>query len=50
MVWYGLDWPGSGWGQVESSCDNGIEPLSSIKCWETFEWPLSSSAELHGVS
>jgi hypothetical protein len=34
----GLDWSGPGQGQVESSCAFGIEPLSSIKCWETIEW------------
>jgi hypothetical protein len=49
----GLDWSGSGWGQVESSCECGIEPLGSIKCWETSSVlttrDLSSSAQLHGV-
>jgi hypothetical protein len=25
--------------QVESSCEFGIEPSGSIKCWETIEWP-----------
>jgi hypothetical protein len=37
---------------VESSCEFGIEPLGSIKCWETFERPsgLSSGAQLHRVS
>jgi hypothetical protein len=39
---------------VESSCEFGNEPLGSIKCWETTEWPnnedLSSSAQLHRVS
>jgi hypothetical protein len=38
---------------VESSCEFGIEPSGSIKCWETIEYlttgDLSSSAELHGV-
>jgi hypothetical protein len=38
MGWGGLDWPGSGWEQVESSCGFGIEPSGSIKCWETVEW------------
>jgi hypothetical protein len=33
---------------VESSCEFGIEPLGSMKCWETIEWPnISSSAQLH---
>jgi hypothetical protein len=25
--------------QVESSCECDNEPLASIKCWETIEWP-----------
>jgi hypothetical protein len=25
---------------VESSCEFGIEPSGSIKCWETIEWPI----------
>jgi hypothetical protein len=33
--------------------DNIVEPLGSIKCWETIEWPynwgLSSGAQLHRV-
>jgi hypothetical protein len=37
--WCGLDWSGSGQEQVESSCEFGNEPLGSIKCWETIEWP-----------
>jgi hypothetical protein len=24
---------------VESCCEFGIEPLGSMKCWETIEWP-----------
>jgi hypothetical protein len=24
---------------VEISCEFGIEPSGSIKCWETIEWP-----------
>jgi hypothetical protein len=39
---------------VESSCEFGIEPSGSMKCWETIEWPnicgLSDSAQLHIVS
>jgi hypothetical protein len=35
----GRDWPSSGQEQVESSCEFGIEPSSSMKCWETIEWP-----------
>jgi hypothetical protein len=23
----------------ESSCEFGIEPSGSMKCWETIEWP-----------
>jgi hypothetical protein len=33
---------------MESSCEFGIEPLGSIKCWETIECP--SIAQLHGVN
>jgi hypothetical protein len=49
----GLDLSGSRQEQVESSCEIGIEPLVSIKCWEVIEWPtvgLSSSSQLHRVS
>jgi hypothetical protein len=36
---------------VASSCEFGIEPSSSMKCWETIEWPnISSCAQLHRVS
>jgi hypothetical protein len=39
---------------VESSCDFGIEPTGSMKCWETIEWLTSSghsiSVQLHIVS
>jgi hypothetical protein len=24
---------------VESSCEFGIEPSGSMKCWESIEWP-----------
>jgi hypothetical protein len=37
MGWYGLDWFGSGQGQVESSCERN-EPVDFIKCWESIEW------------
>jgi hypothetical protein len=33
----GLDWRGSGQGQVESSCECGNESSGSIKCWETIQ-------------
>jgi hypothetical protein len=39
LTWYGLDWSGSGQGQVESCCECGDERSGSIKCWETIEWP-----------
>jgi hypothetical protein len=39
---------------VESSCEFGIEPTGSMKCWETIEWLTSSghsiSVQLHIVS
>jgi hypothetical protein len=30
--WGGVDWTGSGYGQMESSCECGTEPSGSIKC------------------
>jgi hypothetical protein len=38
MGWSGLDGYGSGYGPVEGSCEHGIEPSGSIKCWEVLEW------------
>jgi hypothetical protein len=36
---------------VESSCEFGIGPAGSMKCWETIEWLTSSghsiSVQLH---
>jgi hypothetical protein len=32
---------------VESSCEFGIEPTGSMKCWETTEWLTSSG---HSIS
>jgi hypothetical protein len=39
--WGDVDWIAlsSGQEQVESSCEFGIEPSGSMKCWETIEWP-----------
>jgi hypothetical protein len=51
MEWCGLDWSGSGQGQVESSCECSDEPSGSIKCWETIEWLHNlSSVQLHIVN
>jgi hypothetical protein len=36
--WCGLNWSGSGYEQMESSCECGNEPSGSMKCWETIEW------------
>jgi hypothetical protein len=33
-----VDWIGLA--QVESSCEFGIGPSGSMKCWETIEWPV----------
>ena len=33
----GMDWPGSGWGQVVGSCEWGNEPLDIIRCGEFFQ-------------
>jgi hypothetical protein len=30
-----VDWIGL----AQSFCEFGIEPLGSMKCWETIEWP-----------
>jgi hypothetical protein len=53
MGWCGLDWSGSGQGQVESSCEFGIEPSDSINCWELSSTlttrDLSCSAQLHRI-
>jgi hypothetical protein len=39
--WGCVDWIGLSQdrGQVGSSCEFGIEPSGSMKCWETIEWP-----------
>jgi hypothetical protein len=37
MMWTGLFWLRIG--TVESSCEFGIEPSGSIKCWKTIECP-----------
>jgi hypothetical protein len=40
--WIGVMWTGLVWlriGTVERSCELGIEPSGSMKCWETIEWP-----------
>jgi hypothetical protein len=34
MRGYGLDWAGSGKGQVVSTCECGNEPSGSVKCGE----------------
>jgi hypothetical protein len=39
--WGDVDWIGLAQDkeQVESSCEFGIEPSGSMKCWETIKWP-----------
>jgi hypothetical protein len=38
--WGDVDWIGLAQDRNRrSSCKLGIEPLGSIKCWETIEWP-----------
>jgi hypothetical protein len=34
----GLNWSGSGQGEVESSCECSNDPSVSIKCLETIKW------------
>jgi hypothetical protein len=50
----GLDWSGSGYVQLKSSCELGNEPSGSIKCWELpngcTTCGLSSGTQLHRVS
>jgi hypothetical protein len=36
--WCRLDGCGSRQGPVEDSCEHGIEPSGSIKCWEVLNW------------
>jgi hypothetical protein len=38
MRWCGLDWYGSGYGEVESSCECRTETLGSINWQGTIEW------------
>jgi hypothetical protein len=33
-----LDLSGSGYGEVESSCESGSESSGSVKCWALIEW------------
>jgi hypothetical protein len=51
MGWGGLDGSGSGYGPVEGSCEHGIEPSGSIKCWEFLEglhnWRLLKEGSAH---
>jgi hypothetical protein len=37
VMWTGLVWLRIGTGG--DSCEFGIEPSGSMKCWETIEWP-----------
>jgi hypothetical protein len=39
--WGNVDWIGLAQdrNRWESSCEFGIEPSGSMKCWETIEWP-----------
>jgi hypothetical protein len=37
MWGYGLDWVGSGLGQLAGTCECGNEPSGSIKCGEFLE-------------
>jgi len=43
-----LDWSGSGQGQVVGTCEQGIEPLSSIKSKEHFRLPKELLASQAG--
>jgi hypothetical protein len=38
MEFCGLNWSGSGTGQMESFYEHGNEPPGSTKCWGTTEW------------
>ena len=33
-----MDESGSGWGQVEGTCEYGSEPSGSIKCGKFLDW------------
>jgi hypothetical protein len=43
MGWDDVDWIGlaEDRNRWKSSCEFGIEPTGSMKCWETIEWPWS---------
>jgi hypothetical protein len=47
VKWLGLVWLRIG---TESSCEFGIEPSGSIKCYVLTTRDLSSSAQLHRVN
>jgi hypothetical protein len=38
MGWCGVDWSGSGYGQVDKSYECGNDPSGSIKCREFLMW------------
>jgi hypothetical protein len=44
--WDGVDWidMAQDMAQVESSCEHGIEPSCSMKCWEVLEWLLKKGS------
>jgi hypothetical protein len=48
MVWYGMDWSGSGQGKVVGSYEISNGPSGSIKCCKTVG--LSGSAQIHRIS
>jgi hypothetical protein len=35
---------------LEDSCEHGIEPSGSIKCWEVLEWTAQLAAPEEGLS
>jgi hypothetical protein len=50
--WGDVDWIGLDKDRNRWRGEFGIEPLGSMKCWETIQWPitssgLSNSAQLH---
>jgi hypothetical protein len=51
---YGLDWLGSGYGQVAGSCKQGNEPSGSINCRVFLDWlrtgQVLGRTMLHGAS
>ena len=45
----GLDWAGTGQGQMEDACECGNEPSGSTKCWEFLDQLQNQLASQEGL-